>query len=43
MSKTRWHTLYLSLFLLLLITEVFIAVYIHDEFVRPYLGDILVK
>ena len=42
MSKTKWRILYLSLFLLLFMTEVFIAVYIHDEFIRPYLGDILV-
>jgi hypothetical protein len=28
--------------ILLLLIEVFIAVYIHDRFVRPYIGDLLV-
>ena len=42
MSKTKWRILYLSLFLLLFMTELLIAVLIHDEFVRPYLGDVLV-
>jgi len=30
------------LFLLLLITEVAIAVFVHDRIVRPYVGDVLV-
>ncbi|MDR3552175.1 MAG: DUF2809 domain-containing protein [Clostridia bacterium] len=34
--------LYLLLFVLLTAVEVFIAVFVHDTFVRPYLGDILV-
>jgi len=29
-------------FLVLLITEVLIALYIHDDFIRPYIGDVLV-
>lgn len=33
---------YSGLFLLLLGTEVYIALYVHDNFVRPYLGDVLV-
>jgi len=28
--------------LLLLIIEVLIALYVHDDFIRPYLGDVLV-
>jgi len=28
--------------LLLLLVEVLIALYVHDDFVRPYLGDLLV-
>ena len=28
--------------LLLIITEVLIALFVHDHFVRPYLGDVLV-
>lgn len=27
---------------ILLIIEVFIALFVHDEFIRPYIGDILV-
>ncbi|MEC4005846.1 DUF2809 domain-containing protein [Flavobacterium sp. SUN052] len=33
---------YFSLFILLFITEVVIALYIHDNFIRPYFGDVLV-
>lgn len=33
---------YLFLFLIFLVTEVLIVLYVHDHFVRPYLGDILV-
>ena len=34
--------IYALLFLLLLATEVCIALFVHDGFVRPYLGDVLV-
>jgi hypothetical protein len=33
---------YFLLFLLVFATEVLIALYVHDDFVRPYLGDVLV-
>ncbi|QUH28720.1 ribosomal maturation YjgA family protein [Vallitalea guaymasensis] len=33
---------YLLTFLILLITEFFIAIYIHDMFIRPYIGDVLI-
>ncbi|CAM3840222.1 DUF2809 domain-containing protein [Flavobacterium branchiophilum] len=33
---------YLYFAVLLFITEVCIAVFVHDSFVRPYLGDVLV-
>ncbi len=33
---------YLITFLILLFVEVFIALFIHDNFIRPYVGDILV-
>ena len=33
---------YILAFLLLLGIEVFIALFVHDCFVRPYLGDVLV-
>lgn len=34
----KYFTLTISLF----ITELLIALYVHDNFVRPYLGDVLV-
>lgn len=33
---------YLLIFITLMIIEVLIAVYVHDSFIRPYVGDILV-
>ena len=33
---------YLLLFLLFLGVEVLIALFVHDRFIRPYLGDVLV-
>lgn len=33
---------YLMVFLALLLIEVLIALYIHDDFIRPYIGDVLV-
>lgn len=30
------------LFMIFLVIEVLIALYVHDDFVRPYLGDVLV-
>jgi hypothetical protein len=38
----RFSPRYFALFLLLLLIEIFIAVAVHDSFVRPYLGDALV-
>ncbi|MEW5675251.1 DUF2809 domain-containing protein [Flavobacterium enshiense] len=33
---------YLALTFLLFVIEILIALYIHDDFIRPYLGDVLV-
>lgn len=33
---------YFLLFLILLATEILIALFVHDRFVRPYIGDVLV-
>lgn len=33
---------YLLATIILLITEVLIALYVHDDFIRPYVGDALV-
>lgn len=41
MLKSK-RLIYAILFLLLLLTEVCIALFVHDGFVRPYLGDVLV-
>lgn len=38
----RFHKNYFLLFLFFLFTEIFIAVFVHDNFVRPYAGDYLV-
>lgn len=34
--------IYLSVTILILIIEVMIALFVHDKFVRPYIGDVLV-
>jgi len=33
---------YFGLTILIFLTEVLIALYVHDSFIRPYLGDVLV-
>ena len=38
----RFQIKYFVLFLLLLVTEILIALYAHDRFIRPYFGDFLV-
>ena len=40
MNKTRIK--YLISFMVLLIIEILIALYVHDDFIRPYIGDVLV-
>lgn len=34
--------IYFGLFLLLLAIEICIALFVHDRFIRPYIGDVLV-
>ncbi len=34
--------IFLAVFVLLFVVEALIAVYIHDDFVRPYVGDMIV-
>ena len=41
MCKNR-RVLYGALFCVLLLTEIGIALFVHDRFVRPYVGDMLV-
>ncbi|MEO7531450.1 MAG: DUF2809 domain-containing protein [Sediminibacterium sp.] len=42
MSFFRFDKNYFLFTILLFITEVLIAVYVHDQFIRPYVGDYLV-
>ena len=39
MKKRLW---YLGVFGLILAIEVCIALFVHDDFIRPYVGDVLV-
>ena len=38
----RFNLAHLIVAVLLFLVEVVIAVYVHDEFIRPYIGDVLV-
>lgn len=38
----QFNKKYLRITLLLLVTEILIALFVHDGFIRPYLGDVLV-
>lgn len=40
--KLRFNWLYFALTVLIFVTEVLIAIYLHDRFIRPYVGDFLV-
>lgn len=42
MSRTAKRLAYLAAFLLFTAAEVLIALFVHDRFVRPYVGDMLV-
>lgn len=42
MEKNRLRRRYALIFLLLLAVEVCIALFVHDRFIRPYVGDVLV-
>lgn len=41
-KKTRRRIHYAIAFLILLTIEVLIALFVHDVFIRPYFGDVLV-
>lgn len=38
----KFNKTYFGLTLLILITEIIIALYVHDNIVRPYIGDVFV-
>lgn len=42
LSTKQSRLVYLLCFFLLLLCEIFIGVFVHDRFIRPYLGDMLV-
>lgn len=42
MKNSRLRIIYAAIFVLILITEVLIALFVKDKFIRPYGGDILV-
>lgn len=41
-KKVKLRLSFLTVFILLLAVEVLIALFIHDDFVRPYVGDMIV-
>lgn len=41
-QSTKLRILYGGVFILLVMIEVLIALFVHDNFVRPYLGDVIV-
>lgn len=42
MLKFNFNKNYFLISVLLFVTEVLIALYVHDTFIRPYFGDLLV-
>lgn len=42
MTKRAKRAMYFVAFILILAIEVYIALFVHDAFVRPYVGDALV-
>ena len=40
--KKKLRITYAVLFVALFLTEVLIALFVHDSFIRPYIGDVLV-
>lgn len=42
LTTFTFHARYFILTLVLLVIEVCIALYVHDDFIRPYAGDFLV-
>lgn len=42
MKKIFINKKYAIYFLITLLIEIFIALFVHDKFVRPYIGDVLV-
>ena len=41
-KKTKLRFIFIALFVLLFAVETLIALFVHDDFVRPYVGDMIV-
>lgn len=41
-TQYQYKIKYFDIFLLFLFAEIFIAIFVKDRFIRPYLGDVLV-
>lgn len=41
-SKIRRRLIFVGLFAVLFLIEVWIALFVHDQIIRPYMGDVLV-
>lgn len=41
-TAAKWRIFYLLTFLTLTAVETLIALFVHDTFIRPYLGDVIV-
>lgn len=41
-GSIKKRLIFLAVFVFLFFTEVLIALYVHDDFVRPYVGDMIV-
>ena len=42
MLNIKKRSIYFLIFVLLIVIEVYIATSVHDDFIRPYVGDLLV-
>ena len=42
MDQKKKRIFFLMLFLFFLCVEILIGAFVHDQFIRPYLGDVLV-
>lgn len=42
MKFFRFHSCFFIIALIVFAVEVFIALFVHDNFIRPYLGDVIV-
>lgn len=41
-NRNRLRLVFLILAVIILLTEIFIGIFVHDSFIRPYFGDVLI-